>query len=580
MADLAQKTEGPGAASGLKTVSPSPNLTNPPPPVGKTLPQPPLSSVPPPPPPPKSPPPSEVFPSPPLAPPLKTSTPSLPQAPPKETPPSPFPTGDEFTVVPRFSTDVPPAPLPGETSETPTPQPSEPSLPPGVSLSKPPSMTLRILTIVLGLAILGGLAFGIWKFVLPLLPAGIKPGGVTLTYWGLWEDENILKPLIEEYEKSHRGVKIDYKKQSPKDYRERLQSALAQEKGPDIFRFHNTWLPMFKTELSPVPSTVFSLDDFQETFYPVATEDLKRDNSLYGIPLEIDGLALLYNSDLLKASGVSPPTTWDQLQKAAITLTVKNTQGKIQIAGVALGTTNNIDNWSDILAEMFLQNRTDLGNPQGNLAEDALIFYTSFAQGENKTWDETLPPSTLAFSQGKVAMIFAPSWQTLDIKSKNPKLNFKVSPVPQLPESPQLPRVKVTWATYWVEGVSAKSPNQGQAWEFLKYLSQKETLMKFYTEASRTRLFGEPYSRQDLAATLKDDPYLGAYIQQAQQARSFYLASRTFDNGVNDKLIKYLEDAVNAVNRGVSPRSALEVAAMGFGQVLSTYGIATTAPKK
>lgn len=449
-----------------------------------------------------------------------------------------------------------------------------PPFPIGVNVNKPKPLILKLAIFILIVGALFGIAFGVWKYVLPLLPAQIKPGGVTLTYWGLWEDENILKPLIDDYEKNHRGVQIDYKRQNPKEYRERLQAAIGSGKGPDILRFHNTWLPMLKSDLSPIPTNVFSPDEFKDTFYPVTTEDLKSGNIYYGIPLEIDGLALVYNPDILKAANVSPPTSWEEFQKSARILTVKNEAGKIRTSGAAMGTTNNIDHWSDILGTMFLQDGLDLRNPQGGFAEDALIYYTSFAQGENKTWDETLPSSTLAFVQGKVAMVFEPSWDILTIKATNPRLNFKVLPVPQLPG------VNIPWASYWVEGVSIKSRHQAEAWDFLKYLSQKENLVKFYTESAKTRSFGEPYSRRDLAPSLKDDPYLGAYIQQASHARSFFLASKTFDNGINDKIIKYLEDAVNSVNQGVSPKSALTTATAGVRQVLSTYGVPLSWPTK
>lgn len=396
----------------------------------------------------------------------------------------------------------------------------------------------------------------------------MRPGGVNLTYWGLWEDEKVVQSIITDFEKSHRGVKIVYKKQSPKEYRERLQAALVRSDGPDLFRFHNTWLPMLKTGLSPVPSNVYSANDFQKIFYPVATRDLKMGNNYYGIPLEVDGLALLYNEEIFKEASLPPPANWLDLQKAAYLLTVKDQQGRIKTAGAALGLTANIDGWSDILALMLLQNGVDLKNPQGKLAEDALTFYTSFAQGDNKVWDEILPASTEAFAAGKVAMIFAPSWQILKIKAINPDLKFKVLPVPQLPGS------NITWASYWAEGVSAKSSHQKEAWEFLKYLSQKDTMVKFYTEIAKTRTFGEPYSRQDLASSLENDPYIWPYIKQASDAQSFYFSSQTFDNGINDKGIKYLEDAVNSVNRGVSPKSALETAAKGVKQILSTYNVA------
>ena len=166
-------------------------------------------------------------------------------------------------------------------------------------------------------------------------------------------------------------------------------------------------------------------------------------------------------------------------------------------------------------------------------------------------------------------MIFAPSWRVFEIGEMNPDLNFKIVPIPQLPGS------SVTWASYWVEGVSAKSKHQKEAWEFIKYLTDTEAATNLFTEAGKTRLFGEPYARTALGSNLIDDPYVGAYISQAQSAKSFPLASRTFDNGINDKLIKYIEDAVNGYLRGTSPAEVLETASNGFRQVFETYGLSS-----
>ena len=152
----------------------------------------------------------------------------------------------------------------------------------------------------------------------------------------------------------------------------------------------------------------------------------------------------------------------------------------------------------------------------------------------------------------------------------NPNVRFKIVPVPQLPGN------DVAWASYWVEGVSSKSKYQAQAWEFTKYLTSAEGASRLYTEASKTRMFGEPYARVDLANTIMDDPFTGAYVKQAKIARSFPLASRTYDNGINDKLIKYLEDAVNGMATS-APSKVLETASAGFRQVLSTYGLITAA---
>ncbi|MEK7119149.1 MAG: hypothetical protein AAB889_01355, partial [Patescibacteria group bacterium] len=64
---------------------------------------------------------------------------------------------------------------------------------------------------------------------------------------------------------------------------------------------------------------------------------------------------------------------------------------------------------------------------------------------------------------------------------------------------------------------------------------------------------------------------------QAPNAKSFPLASRTFDNGLNDKLIKYLEDAVNGLAQGSAPKAVLDTASAGFRQVLGSYGLSSSA---
>lgn len=226
---------------------------------------------------------------------------------------------------------------------------------------------------------------------------------------------------------------------------------------------------------------------------------------------------------------------------------------------------------------MMLQNGASLVTPTGTEAEEALIFYRKFATASDPvyTWNDSLDNSVYAFATGKVAMILAPSWRAFDIKQLSPDLRFKIAPIPQLPGN------TVTWASYWVEGVSAKSKNQEAAWKFMTYLTSKEAVTMLYSEAAKTRVFGEPYARVDMASTIADDPFAGAYVAQAANAKSFPLASRTFDNGLNDRLIKYLEDAVNAVaNDGVAPKAALETAGAGFRQVLSSFGLTSaTAPE-
>jgi ABC-type glycerol-3-phosphate transport system substrate-binding protein len=378
--------------------------------------------------------------------------------------------------------------------------------------------------------------------------------------------------LIEEYQKTHPRVKINYIRQSPQDYRERLTNALAKGKGPDIFRFHNSWVPMFAKELDRLPPTIMSPAEYAEAFYPVIPSDLTSGAGLVGIPLGYDALVLYVNEDIFTSSGKTPPTTWDELRQTALELTIKDEKGLITQAGVALGRTENVDHWPEILALMILQNGGNPAKPTDKRAQDALAFFTLFSSVDS-VWDETLPPSTVAFAAGKLAMMFGPSWRAFEIKEQNPDLNFKTYPLPQLPKDrPDQP--DVSYATYWVEGVWSRSKNKQAAWDFLKFISTKKSLQKLYQSESKTRLFGEPYPRRDLGEFLINHPLVGAVIKQAPDAQSWYLQSRTFDGptGINSLITKYYEDAVNSVNSGIRADKALETVASGVAQVLAQYG--------
>ena len=460
-----------------------------------------------------------------------------------------------------------PSPAPVNNQEVQVMQPPSPNT--GVITSHSEKKVPKsLILIILAVATLG---LAIFLVVRALSRKAVEGGEVT--WWGLWEDEAVINPLIDEYQKEHPKVKLTYIRQSPQDYRERLTNALAKGGGPDIFIFHNSWVPMFKNDLDQIPAEVMNASDFAQIFYPVATIDLTNDVGMVGIPLEYDALTLFINEDIFNKAQKSPPTTWDDLRSLATDLTQKDDQGNIIQSGVALGRTENVDHWPEILALMMLQNGVNLVSPTGKLAEDALKFYTIFSSADG-VWDATLPPSTAAFAGGKLAMYFAPSWRAFEIIEKNPSLKFKTVPLPQLPKSGSNQK-EVSYATYWVSGVWARSKHKAIAWDFLKFISSRDALAKLYANASRQRLFGEPYSRVDMADLVKDHPLVGSIISQAPDAQSWFLQSRTFDGptGINSLINKYFEDAVNAVNSGSSADKALQTAALGVKQVLQQYGM-------
>ncbi|TSC87504.1 MAG: Uncharacterized protein G01um10147_482 [Microgenomates group bacterium Gr01-1014_7] len=431
----------------------------------------------------------------------------------------------------------------------------------------------KIIIIVLSISIILGFLF--WKFgpSLPFFNKAKEQGPITLTYWGLWEDDNLIRPVISEYQKQNPKVTVNYVRQSSTNYRTRVQTQIRQGVGPDVFRIHNSWLLMFAPDLQPAPADIFSLSDYRTLFYPVAESSLVKDNQILAVPIEIDGLALYINEDILNGVGGKAPKNWQEFIDTATKMTVRDQTG-IKTAGAAIGTTGNVDHWPDIIAMLlFQQPGVDLGNVANQQAAEVLRFYTGFViDPRRKTWDVNLPRSTDMFAAGRLGFYFAPSWRAHELRVANPNLKFKVVPVPQLSNK------QAAYASFWAEGVAKTSKNQKEAWKFVKFLTSAEAQKLFYQQTSQVRLFGEPYSLISLTPELAGDPIVGAFVTQGPIYKSWYLSSNTFDAGINDEMIKYWEDGINATLAGSDPVTALQTVDSGVKQVLDKYTKPAPAP--
>lgn len=443
--------------------------------------------------------------------------------------------------------------------------------PPPPSGGKKKMILIAVLLAVLIIGVVGA----VLAVVLPRLGGGGGDGSIEITYWGLWEDDSVITPLIAEYENDNPNITINYQSQSLEDYRERLTSSMARGTAPDIFRIHNTWTPMFYSELALLPEEIMTEEEYKETFFPAAVESLSTPEGIGGIPLMFDSLGLFVNQDIFTAFSETTPDLWNEFRQTATNLTLRESAtNSIQQAGAALGYTGNIDYWPEILIMLTMQNQADLVEPSSSLSTNAMKYYLQYGNVD-QIWNETLADSTVAFSTGKLAMLIAPSYVSQEILATNPNLRFKVHPVPQVPKF-DIGDPDTTYATFWAEGVWNGSENSEEAWKFLKYLSSQESLRKLYEKTK------EPYPRQDMRTLLLNDPYYGATMRTAKDARSWYVASKTLDgeNGLNTQLINTYE-AFLAPNIGKSSsftNSSLDGLSRQVKTILARYGLAAPPP--
>ncbi|MBP9828203.1 extracellular solute-binding protein [Patescibacteria group bacterium] len=425
---------------------------------------------------------------------------------------------------------------------------------------------------------------------------------VTLTYWRVFDDEDAFTEIISSYRVLHPNVKIEYRKLRAEEYEEELLKALAKGEGPDIFSVHNSRVAEFQDLLQPMPAsvqistlevqgslrketvyvpktvTLYTQKQLEQQFVDVVAEDAvlpyqpdedtPATDRIYGLPLSVDTMALYYNQDLLNAAGIAePPTTWDAFQEAVIKLTKIDANGQVTQSGAALGTSENVERSSDILALLMMQNGTQMTDDRGRVAFqtipvgtergvfpalDATRFYTDFANPakETYTWNDSFPNSFDAFTRGQTAFFLGYSYHAPLITAANPKLRFEVSAAPQISGGRQ-----VNYANYWIEGVSKNTDASNYAWDFLAYAAKAENVASYLEEAQKPTAL-----RSVINAQLEDD-FLGVFASQILLADSWYHGK---DALAAEQAFYDLIDAI--LNGSAEPEDEVESAARIISQ--------------
>lgn len=396
-----------------------------------------------------------------------------------------------------------------------------------------------------------------------------------VVWWVLGIDETVLRGMVDDYVKDNPNTKIKLVMQSETDYRERLANSLKNGSGPDIFSIHNSWVPMFTEQIDSVPETIYPKSDYTKDFYPVIVRNMSTTSGIVGIPLEYDSITLFINEEIFSYSGKTVPTTWDEFSAVASSLTTRGDKNIILQSGASVGLTDNVDYWPEIVALLMLQNKSDLYSPNGDNAYEAIVTYGEFFR-THKLWNNTLPNSTTAFAEGKVAMFFGPAKAASEIRKLNPSLKFKTVIPPQVrKDDPNEP--EVSYATYWVQSVWKNSSNKPLAWNFLKYLSQEDSLIKMHDRSVELGIQPMIYPRISMRDKLINDRVLGSIVAQAPFALSWYLADKTYDgtsgiNSVVNSAYKKVVDSASA-GKGAKPDAFFKALVQELRKGLMTYNV-------
>ncbi|MFA5155726.1 MAG: extracellular solute-binding protein [Patescibacteria group bacterium] len=411
---------------------------------------------------------------------------------------------------------------------------------------------------------------------------------ITLTYWRVFDGEDAFQDIVTKYKALHPFVTIEYRKLRYDEYENALLNALAEDRGPDIFSIHNTWMGKYQSKLAPMPETITmaypvvkgtvkkevvselrttnspTLKEIRDNFVDVVGRDvILDDGKVYGLPLSVDTLAMYYNKDLFNNAGISqPPQYWNKEFLQDVKKLTKQDQKQVVLqSGVALGGGANINRFSDILSVLMMQNGAIMMSDNGEVAFnrvppfskdtnynpglEALRFYTDFANPikESYAWNSDLPNALEMFISGNLAIMFSYSYDLPTIKARAPKLNFSVAKLPQIEGNPP---TNINFANYWIEVVSKKSVHQNEAWDFIEFATKEEQVKSYLEKTKR------PTALRSLVASQQNDDIIGVFAAQVLTAKSWYrgknvAAAETAIREMIDTMIKNTSDKVQVI---------------------------------
>lgn len=432
---------------------------------------------------------------------------------------------------------------------------------------------------------------------------------ITLEFWSVYDDSDAYSDIIANYKKIHPYVTVNYTKWRYSEYENKLINALAEDRGPDIFSIHNTWVKKYQKKIAPMPDAItmafptvqgtiqktivpelrtnksISLKDIKNNFADVVYGDVVLPTpdavdpkiinpKVYGLPLSIDTMVLYYNKDLLNNAGITnPPQYWnDEFQNNVKKLVKQDARGKIAQASIDMGGSANIERPTDILSTLMMQSGAQMMNDAGQITFDqipaaykdqsynpgleALRFYTDFANPAKEvyTWNSELDNSLDLFTQGRLAFMLGYNYDLPTIRTQAPKLNFGIAKLPQI----QGNSLQVNFANYWLQTASARSKYQQESWDFIQYMTGAEQAKLYLSKTKK------PTALRALVGSQIDDLDTGVFADQVLTAKSWY---KGIDAVAAEKAMSEMIDSVVAGQGKIE-----DIIKLGADKVQQTIG--------
>lgn len=359
---------------------------------------------------------------------------------------------------------------------------------------------------------------------------------VTLRFWALGREGEVVQQLIPEFERRNPGVRVQVQQIPWTAAHEKLLTAYVGNATPHVAQIGNTWVPEFVALNALVP-----LDTLIAASASVAPADYFQgiwdtnviDGIVYGLPWYVDTRVLFYRSDILRQAGYATvPATWVEWREAM--RAIKRDVGPDRYA-ILLPT----NEWPQPIL-LGLQNGSPLLRDDGRYGgfrdarfREAFSFYVGL-------YREGLAPAVSSnqvanlyeeFARGLFAMYITGPWNVSEFSRRLPRDmegRWGTAPMPG-PRAGE-PGVSLAGGSSLV--LFAGRGQDELAWRLVEYLSEPAQQTRFYELTNNLPARESAWQETGLAS----DRYTRAFYQQLHHVVATpkvpeweQIATRTFE---------------------------------------------------
>jgi multiple sugar transport system substrate-binding protein len=356
-----------------------------------------------------------------------------------------------------------------------------------------------------------------WLLSLVLMGCGGAEDGVTLRFWAMGREGEVVGELVRDFERENPGVRVEVQQIPWSAAHEKLLTAHVGRATPDLAQLGNTWIAEFVAlgALEPLGARVAASAGLSpEAYFSGIWDTNVIGDEPYGVPWYVDTRVLFYRSDLLAEAGYdSMPSTWSGWREAMEA--VKRRGGPDRFAvflpvnewtqPVILG----LQAGSPLLAERATR---------GAFSEPAFRWAFDFYLG---LFEDGLAPAVgnneianlyQEFARGYFAMYVTGPWNLGEFRRRlPPELEDAWATAPLPGPDAGTPGVSLAGGSSLV--VFRRTEHADQAWRVVEYLSRPDVQRRFYALTGDLPARVEAWDEEALAG----QPRLRAFRTQLER---------------------------------------------------------------